>query len=34
MTEAEGYLLLTIPEATIGQVFEGEKMDLGRGELA
>ncbi|CAK9782468.1 hypothetical protein CC85DRAFT_329775 [Cutaneotrichosporon oleaginosum] len=33
-TDAEGYLLLTIPEATIGQIFDGEKMDLGRGELA
>lgn len=32
--EAQGFLLLTIPEATIGQVFEGQKMDLGAGELA
>ncbi|GMK57889.1 hypothetical protein CspeluHIS016_0407230 [Cutaneotrichosporon spelunceum] len=32
--DAEGYLLLTIPEATVSQVFEGEKMQLGRGELA
>lgn len=32
--EAEGFLLLTIPEATIGQVFEGQNMNLGAGELA
>ncbi|BEJ12864.1 hypothetical protein CspHIS471_0300380 [Cutaneotrichosporon sp. HIS471] len=33
-TDAEGYLLLTIPDATVGQVFDGEKMELARGELS
>lgn len=33
-SDAEGYLLLTLPEATIGQVFDGQKQDIGTGELA
>lgn len=32
--EAEGYLLLTLPDTTVSQSFDGESMPIGKGELA